>query len=51
MEDLGYYTSPGNVKLVFAKKKDGTWDDGRVTEQAMTETLKDIFKNISNIWI
>jgi len=51
MERLGYYKAPNGKIMTFAKRKDGKWDKGRVFEQALTETLQEISKNIKNVFI
>ena len=51
MERLGYYKAPNGETMTFAKRKDGKWDKGRVFEQALTETLQEISKNIKNVFI
>ena len=51
MEKNGFYKAPNGTILTFAKRKDGTWDKGRVFEQAMNETLQEIVQNIKGISI
>ena len=51
MEKNGLYKAPDGTIMTFAKRKNGTWDKGRVFEQAMNETLQEVVKNIKGVSI
>ena len=51
METKGFYKAPDGTTMTFAKRKNGTWDKGRVFEQAMNETLQEVVKNIKGVSI